>query len=271
MSVYLPLERRIHRGVLGIRFVDAATGAYVANGLNILAWQIGTTYPLFGATRAPSSGVYGYRSLPGLEKYVRGERELTDFCADDQAAPTYFVVVEDGERRFLPQLRRLCLPKARLYEMRLYSSPARSLGSATGAIRGQVMLKTAGDPLPAPWAVVTAQINGGSMYETISDKRGAFVLFVPYPKSGTPPNQWTVTLRVRSDVGTLTPPAGIPLAAFADLPDFSTIIGQPNNQIFDTLADATPVDSITRTLTAGVNLIAESNGGGKRLFVKPSA
>jgi hypothetical protein len=270
MSVYLPLERRIHRGVLGLRFVDAATGAYVANGLNIMAWQIGTTYPLFAATRAPS-GVYGYRSLPGLEKYVRGERELTDFCADDQAAPTYFLVVEDGERRFLPQLRRLCLPKATLYQIRLYSNPARALGSAIGTIRGQVMLKTTGDPLPAAWAIVSAQFYGGSVYETVSDERGAFVLFVPYPKPATPPNQWTVTLRVRSDAGTLTPPAGVPLAAFADLPDFATIIGQPNNQIFDNLADAAPVDSITRTLTAGVHLIAESNGGGKRLFVKPSA
>lgn len=271
MSVYTPLERQIHRGVLGLRFVDAATGAYVTNGLNVMAWQIGTTYPLFAATRAPSSGVYGYCSLPGLEKYVRGELALTDFCADDDAPPTYFLVVEDGARRFLPQLHRLCLPKAELFEIALYSNPARALSPAIGTIRGQVVLKTAGDPPPASWAVVSAQFNGGTVYETVGDERGAFVLFVPYPKPGTPPNQWTVTLRVRSDVHTLTPPAGVPLAALAALPDFAAISGQANNQIFDALGDAAAADSITRMLIAGVDLIVESNGGGKRLFVKPSA
>jgi hypothetical protein len=271
MTTYLPLERIIRRGVLGLRFIDAATGAHVTDGLNVLAWQIGTSYPLFAATRAPSSGVYGYRSLPGLEKYVRGERELTDYCADANAPPTYFLVIEDGARRFLPQLQRLCLPKAALFEVPLFSNPARNLGAALGTLRGQVMLKQPGDPTPAAWAVVTAQFNSGPIYETVSDERGLFALFVPYPKPATPPNQWAVTVRVRSNVPSLTPPTGIPLAAFAKLPDMKTIVGQPANQLFNTLSDATPVDSITRTLVAGSDLIVESHGGEKRLFIKPSA
>ncbi len=269
--IYLPMERRTHRSVLGVRCIDAATGAVVADGLEVTAWQIGGRGPLFAALRAASSGVYGFRSLPGLEAYVRDERPLTDYCADADAPPTYYLAIEDRQRRFLPQLHRLCLPKAALTVLPLYSNPARALGRAVGALRGQVVQKGDSDPAPAPYAIVTARFGTGPVYETVSDERGAFALFVPYPRPNTPPGQWTVTVRARSNVASLTPLPGILIPSLAALPDFAVVMGQANRQIFDTMSDATSVNSITRTLAAGVDLVVASNEGGQRLFIQSSA
>ena len=170
--------------------VDIGTGD-TQSCLLYTSWQIGGRGPLFAALRAASSGVYGFRSLPGLEAYVRDERPLTDYCADADAPPTYYLAIEDRQRRFLPQLHRLCLPKAALTVLPLYSNPARALGRAVGALRGQVVQKGDSDPAPAPYAIVTARFGTGPVYETVSDERGAFALFVPYPKPNTPPGQWT--------------------------------------------------------------------------------
>lgn len=270
--ITVPLERRTHRSVLGVRCIDAATGAVVGDGLEVTAWQIGGHGPLFAALRAASSGVYGLRSLPGLEAYVRDERPLTDFCADADAPPTYYLAIEDRQRRFLPQLHRLCLPRAALIVLPLYSNPARALGPTVGVLRGQAVQKTAGDPTPAPYAILTARFgNNGPVYETVSDERGAFALFVPYPKPGTPAGQWTVTVRVRSNVASLTSLPGIPIPSLAALPDFAVIMAQAIRQIFDTSSDATSVNAITRTLVAGVDLVVASNEGGQRLFIQSSA
>ena len=48
-------------------------------------------------------------------------------------------------------------------------------------------------------------------------------------------------------------------------------MGQANRQIFDTMSDAASVNSITRTLEAGVDLVVASNEGGQRLFIQSSA
>jgi hypothetical protein len=275
--VYVPLERRVLRGVLGLRLRDAATGAQVTSGLNITAWQIGTSWPLTAAARAQGSGIYGFRSLPGLEAYVRGEREATDFCVDADAAANYVVAIEDGERRFLPQLHLLCLPRVTLLDVPLYANPARSLAPGIGVIRGQVVVKPPppADPLlefqPASWAIVQAQVNGGPVYETVSDERGMFALFVPYARPGVTPNQWSVGLRVRSQASRVVPVAGVPLAAYAGLPAMGQVLVQAHCQVYDAAGDAAPVNVVTRTLVMGAELIAESSGGGKRLYVERAA
>jgi hypothetical protein len=275
--VYVPLERRVLRGVLGLRLRDAATGAQVTSGLNITAWQIGTSWPLTAAARAQGSGIYGFRSLPGLEAYVRGEREATDFCVDADAAANYVVAIEDGERRFLPQLHLLCLPRVALLDVPLYANPARSLTPGIGVIRGQVVAKppAPADPLlepqPASWAIVQAQVNGGLVYETVSDDRGMFALFVPYARPGVTPNQWSVGLRVRSQASRVVPVAGVPLAAYAGLPAMGQVLVQAHCQVYDAAGDAAPVNVVTRTLVMGAELIAESSGGGKRLYLERAA
>ena len=57
----------------------------------------------------------------------------------------------------------------------------------------------------------------------------------------------------------------------AALGDFAVVMGQANRQIFDTMSDAASVNSITRTLEAGVDLVVASNEGGQRLFIQSSA
>jgi hypothetical protein len=274
---FVSLERRVLRGVLGLRLRDAATGAQVTSGLKITAWAAGTSWPLLAATApGPGStgGIYGFRSLPGLEAYVRGEKEATDFCADSGAPPNYILAIEDGARRFLPQLHLLCLPRAGVLDVPLYADPSRSLGPAVGTLRGQVVLKppAPADPLtdfmPAQYAVVQAQINGGSVVETVCDVRGSFVLFLAYPRPSVTPNQWTVTLRVRCLAAGVPPAAEVPLAALAELPAMGEVLAQPHGQVFDAVGDAAPANAVTRTLVMGADLVVESSGGARRLYVQ---
>src|SRR5439155_6819906 len=178
------LESVLLRAPLGLRFLDLARGVAVTDGLIVTARpldKVGATLIGVGmptlASRSPVSGIYGFRSLPGLEPYTRGERAASDWCgvgsplggfeprpeellelgtlrrlvgADELTpAANFLVQVEDRLDRFLPQVVLLCLPLERLLEVPLFSGPTRPPPPGLAVVRGQLALP---DPSGGPSA-----------------------------------------------------------------------------------------------------------------------
>lgn len=255
---FVPLETTLRRAPLGLRFVDLARSVDVTDGLAVRAWRLGTDWPVFEALRSPLSGVYGFRSLPGLRAFEVGEAEADAWCPpgssppssppggefgeladtlDGGRPPNFVVTVEDALGRFLPQVLLMCLPKERLVEAPLFSAPARPAPSGMAVIRGQAWDRAA--DLPAQWALITAQAGDLGPYAGLADERGVFTLFMPYasplpPLIGSPPYgsvaidemSWPVTIEVLYEPG---------LQRFAGrltIPDMKSIIYQRPAQVY---------------------------------------
>jgi hypothetical protein len=81
------LETLIRRAPLGIRFVDLARGGTVSDDLAVAAWPLAAPALQQSAVCSPLSGIYGFRTLPGLRGYEVGEQPADDWCASPPAAP----------------------------------------------------------------------------------------------------------------------------------------------------------------------------------------
>jgi hypothetical protein len=174
------------------------------------------------------------------------------------------VTVEDNARRFLPQVLLMCLPKERLVEAPLFSSPARPTPPGQAVLRGQVWDRAA--DAPAAWALVTARAENGSdapAYAGLTDARGLFALFMPYasplpPLTGSPPHgtlaidelAWSLTIELLYEPARqrrVTGPTGsLP-------PDIRSIIYQRPAFVYDRVG-ASAV-TLTRSLRFGQELI----------------
>src|SRR5712691_4793341 len=89
MLRYFKLETVTRRAPLGIRFVDIVREVGVNDSLVVQTWQKGTVGPKQTALASPLSGVYGFRTLPGLGRFEVGERPASDWCgsAPDTLSP----------------------------------------------------------------------------------------------------------------------------------------------------------------------------------------
>jgi len=272
------LEQVTRRGDLGLRFTDLVRRAAVNDGLVVEAWAQGASSTRFAAYRSPVSGIYGFRSLPGLKDYEDGKRPASDFC-HGASPPNFVVVVEDSLGRYLPQALQLCLPKEAVVEVQLFSSPARTTPSGQGAIRGEVWDWTAGGP--AAWALVKATIDGGDELVTEADDRGMFALFVPYAAAlpalvGTPPVgtgnvgevTWDVMLTVQYQPSMRKQVEGV------EVPDTLSILGQGAAAIYGAFAEdvgpSAPASTLALKLQFGVELVAHTPGS-PRLLVEAAA
>ena len=232
------LEIVTYRALLALHFRDGATGAAVSTGLRAYAWRHDPAQPqvarrLERAERSPQSGIYGFRTLPGLEQYTKRETVTA-------GSVQYIIQIEDERGRYLPQTRRFGLPLAEpaLQEVILFPSPAYSPPPGYGVVRGQLLRTTAvsGAPPevtvlePARWARVAVEAPGPSpsdpdvVYHGIADQRGSFLLLVPYPPipSSTLLEDagWNVSLAVEHD----------PAAIAADLDELQQVrpeLGEP--------------------------------------------
>jgi hypothetical protein len=102
------LEIITYRGALALQFSDIVTGQAVTNGLRVRAWRFDPTDPGLArradqAEKSPNSGIYGFRSLPGLERYQIGDTIPAESLS-------FMIMIEDLLGRFLPQTRRYDLP-----------------------------------------------------------------------------------------------------------------------------------------------------------------
>jgi hypothetical protein len=290
MQRFFTLEKVIRRAPLGMRFLDMVRGVSITDGLVVTAWPVGAgiTATRQAAYRSPLSGIYGFRSLPGLESFERGQSPATDWCASppDVGQPTvdelenlgalqtligtdegvsaanFVVFVQDSMERFLPQVLLMCLPKEKLIEVPLFSAPTRIGPAGFGVVRGEVWVLE--DSLPASWAMITASLDAMTTYVTIADARGMFTLFVPYASAlpaltGSPPHgsgtigrlTWTLTIQVFYQALSVVPGAG--------LPDIRSILGQTQALIYIGGSPPTSVASLTCSISLGQDVVVKTD------------
>lgn len=301
MQRFVQLETVICKAPLGIRFLDLVSGTNVTDGLAVKAWQVGTSGPQQVAQRSPLSGIYGFRNLPGLHRFETGERPASDWCSSppDVGEPTadeltdisilrgllsaqesplaranFIVSIEDRMPRFLPQVLLMYLPKERLIEVPLFSSPARLAPAGLGVVRGQLITHQDATQLkPASWAFVIATLDSHS-YVAVADARGMFTIFVPYasalpPLEGLPPHgggsvdqlTWHVNVQV------FYQPAKQQFVPNLVPPDTLSVMQQARANIYNQVG--TPVAELTRAIRFGGDLVVATVGQSE-LLVDPA-
>jgi hypothetical protein len=291
------LESVVRRAPLGIRFYDLARGANVGGGLTVKAWPIGRPADARDALVSPMSGIYGFRSLPGLRDFEAGDRPAAAWCGSppyggsleaaevdlealralvrgggEPPLANFVVTVQDREGRFLPQTLFLCLPREQLLEAPLFSSPARPALPGAGVMRAELWER--GRNRPAAWALVAAQADGLT-FVGVADARGMAVIFLPYarplpPMVGSPPYggmplgglSWPLRVEV------LYQPDRQRFLAGRAIPDTRSVIEQPIAHIYRTDSAAGAVDYIEPALTFRQDLVL-ATAGNSRLLVDP--
>jgi hypothetical protein len=232
--------------------------------------------------RSPLSGIYGFRSLPGLRPFETGDRPASDWCdpAGDSppgdTAANFVVTVEDRRQRFLPQALHLCLPRERLMEVPLFSAPARAPLPGLAVLHGELWDRA--HARPAAWAMITAS-TAAATYVGLADARGMATLFVPYastlpPLQGSPPQgsgdvdqlSWPLVIQVFYQPAQQQPVPGL------DWPETRSILEQHRAAVYDTPLNHGP--SITRSLRFGQDLVISTEGldppHQSRLLVDPA-
>lgn len=261
------LEQIIRRAPLGIRAKDLVNDADVTDGLDVFIWPVGGTPPGQLAARSPVSGIYGYRTLPGLRDYETGAAPATDWCDGDDT-PNFILSITDRAGRYLPQVIQVCLPRTEVFEVPLYSSPARSAVAGYGVVRGEIYDQSAGQG--AGWALVSATHNGAT-YATVADARGMFALFLPYPPLESAPDfgsapvyelSWPFTFAV------LYAPDAQEIVPGTTVPHTASIVGQGAATVFD--ATTTSGATVTRDLVYRTEHILLTSGDAARLRVTPA-
>jgi hypothetical protein len=289
------LEQLIRRAPLGLRFRDLTREAPVSDGLAVSAWPLGRPAERREAVVSPASGVYGFRTLPGLGSYEAGERPADDWCGSPPygsavpagelpelggiiggaSAPPFanFVVsVDDARGRYLPQTLFLCLPRERLLEVPLFSAPARPTPPGLGVVRAELWERSANRP--AAWAMLTARADGET-FVGLADARGMAVVFLPYarplpPLAGSPPYggaaldqlQWPLRVEV------FYQPAQQRRVAGRAVPDTRSLLEQAAARIFTQDSAGGQVEFITPALAFRQELLLKT-AGGSRLLVDP--
>jgi hypothetical protein len=305
MQRFVLLEKVTRRAPLGLRFLDLAREVSVTDGLVVTAWQTGTNNPKYIAMRSPLSGIYGFRSLPGLRQFEVAERPASDWCgpssppASPPALPTpeeltnlntlqallsseentaksnFVIYVNDQMERFLPQLLLMCLPKEELIEVPLFSSPARPALVGFGAVRGEVAEQGTQPPRPASWALVTVSPDDGvTTYVAVADARGMFTLYTPYasalpPLQGSPPHgSGTIDqLSWQLTIQVFYQPSTQVFIAGIDPPDTLSILEQGRANVYD--QSNTPGSSLLRSISFGGDVVVATSGH-SQLLVDPA-
>jgi hypothetical protein len=211
-----------YRASLALQFSDVVTGRAVTTGLRVSAWRFDPANPGPPASsrpraeKSPNSGIYGVRSLPGLERYQIGDTVPAESLS-------FIVHIEDQLDRYLPQIRRydLPLPMPAVQLVPLYSSPNRPTPTGFGAIRAQLGRTTApsGNPPevtivePAAWARIAVSVpadNSGdppNLFHGLADGRGSALILVPYPIIASDvllnEAEWTVTVAVEHEAAAI--------------------------------------------------------------------
>ncbi len=193
----------VDRMALGVlRFVDAATGQSVNEGLSVTARVRNRT---ISAIPSPS-GVHIFHQLPGLSavSFWDGERKLKP----EPFQYEYSIEVRDTSRRFFPTTFKtsffawsdmtkwstevpVCSAAGSpVKKVPLFSSPWRSQRTDWALVRG--MLWHRPSDRPAAWALLRVYRDADEpdtavpLVEGMTDKDGEFMLMFPWPKADPP-------------------------------------------------------------------------------------
>jgi hypothetical protein len=178
----------------------------------VRAWAFDSADPQLAhrfneAEKSPNSGVYGFRSLPGLERYQIGDVVTAESLS-------FIVTVEDRLGRFLPQTRHYDLPLTNpaVQLVSLYPNPNRPTPTGYGAVRVQLLRTTTPTPPqvtvtgPAAWARIAVTVPGDNpgdppnLFHGQADGRGTALIQGPYPMIAASvllnEAEWTVSVEV---------------------------------------------------------------------------
>jgi hypothetical protein len=239
----------------------------VNDALLVQAWRFDPATPqparqTVWAEKSKTSSIYGFRSLPGLERYQLG----------DDVTPgsfSYIVRVEDRYGRYLPQMRRFDLPLADLavQTVPLYPAPSHTAPTGYATLVGELLRTTAPPTLTvieaAQWARVVISVPADSPgdppleYAGFADARGMFAVMVPYPLIPSSVDlvdaTWNVTLAVHHAPSTFDADLALFRTALPSLapealqPFHTTLDAQGPAVIFDAV---TVIDAEARTYSA---------------------
>jgi len=160
------LESRMVAAVLGLRFIDYATGLSVDAGIRA------TAVP----TSQPDAAVHGVAGPSGIVSFheLSGLRDLEFPAVDSEpTGPVSFpssveclVMIDDVEERFLPAIFGVQLPldptgtALPLLEVPVFSAPTRPVTRGFGAMRADLRDVVTGEPVP--YAVLRVDVGGVS-------------------------------------------------------------------------------------------------------------
>jgi len=197
---------------LGFRFRDLATQQVVGSGLRVQATPLDAppgTRPVRG--QANRSGVWLFYGLPRLRTFELGTEDLIEL-ASPPGPPQFRIEVEDEDGRFLPgtfvarvsrtgpmEFRSHLSPPLDVWDVPLFSAPARSVPTGCAVIRANLVTRSpGGSDKPARWALLqaTATVRNRPIQALgLTDEKGDVAMMFPWPE--------VVGLAV-----TLSPPGG---------------------------------------------------------------
>ena len=273
------LDRFTRVTPLSVRFLDGATGAYVTGALSVEVYPKGEPDR---RTRAivNRASVFTFRNLPSLSRIERGAGDAAFWAAETPRYP-FVLDVRDADDLFLPFTLDVLLPARRILgiafnspassplasqtgsssqSLPVFSSPARAIPDAMGALRAEIV--DSGTGAPAAWAVLEARGPGQALATGLADGAGRVLLPLPYPKpivtlgspgspslpltSQTWPIDFTVRYRRR-----------VPARA---IPDLADVLTQPAATAWKDVARTTAWTHAT--LRFGRDLVLASVTGG---------
>ena len=253
------LETTVYRAPLGLQFIDAVTGAAVADDLVVTAWPAGDPTGTLTPTRSPISANFGFGMLPGI---AYNEALIASGGALPGSPPgpdrPFEVRVVDPIGRFLPALLAVTAPQPALVTPTLYSAPTRPAPSGWAKVSGEVWATS--PAAPAAWAVVEVTA-ASSTYTTLADQLGRYVVYLPYPEAlpplaGSPPSggpldqiTWPISVTVRFQPSVQNQ---LPDSTAGDPPELGSLLGQAPASI---QTGGGLQSNLAATLTFGIQLL----------------
>ena len=197
------LERQMLIAPLGVRFWDVATGAYVGDGLRVVAYAGDDR--LHSTQASPNrSGTYVLHHASGLCEFEMGVGN-PPFTELLPARRRFTVEVSDAQRRFLPLKFEADLPYKGLFRWQtssertpldpppnsptvpLYSSTLRAAPAGMAVLRAELYeaptqeINDVRITKPAAWAMLEVRSGGRLLSRGIADERGRLALIFAYP------------------------------------------------------------------------------------------
>lgn len=198
---YRELERLAVACPLGIRFRDAATQAFVSDGLLVEARRPDDPYAQDPRRRWPAvvnrSGVFAFHHLPGLRDFEQ-RREDAAAVVPVPTPRTFVVEVTDTRGWFLPcqfAVTAPALAEGGTWEtasppsgpwrvVDLYSAPGRPVPGGCAVVRAD--LAEWESRRPAAWAVVEISTPIRERWvraRGVADRDGHLAILFPYPET----------------------------------------------------------------------------------------
>ena len=211
------------RALGALRFVDAATGELITEGLSVIARVRDKEIPAIASQR----GVHIFHHLPGMNRIAAwdGESTLTPVPLQHE----FNIEVRDASQRYFPAMFKskfaawpespiICNGAGTLdNKISLYATPWRLPRNDFAIIRGTLRV-LAGDK-PAAWALLRVYrkddilMTNTHVAEGVAGSDGQFLLMFPWPKTDTPvvngPQgpHWTLRIKAWYDAPDVQIPA----------------------------------------------------------------